>query len=322
MNNRQATERKHEIKVGLAILIGLGILIFAILYIGEHQGILQERYKLRVLMSRVNGLQPGAPVRLAGVDVGSVVKVDFSEDIADQKIEVILEIDQRVQSRIRQDSEAHIGTLGLLGDKFVGVSMGSLDKPVLGNGELLKSADPIDVEKLITEGVLVFDIIRQTTTTINEISKKINEGKGTLGLLVNDPRMYLDIEKLLLLTESLTKKIDQGQGTLAKLFQDTTLYRNINGLLTTTTVLADSFGRGKGTMGRLIQDPQLFVQLSESLVRINALAKKLEDGDGTLGKALNDKALYQDASNAVAELDSLLKDVRRNPQRYLKVEIF
>ncbi len=322
MNNRQAQERKHEIKVGLAILIGLAILVFAILYVGEHQGILQERYKLRVLMSRVNGLQTGAPVRLAGVDVGSVVKVDFSKDIADQKIEVILEIDQRVQARIREDSEAHIGTLGLLGDKFVGITMGSLDKPVLEDGDLLKSADPIDVEKLIAEGVMVFDVVRQTTSTINEISKKINEGKGTLGLLVNDPRMYLDIEKLLFLTESLTQKIDQGQGTLAKLFQDTTLYRNINGLLTTTTNLADSFGRGKGTMGRLIQDPWLFERMSESLLRINALAKKLEDGDGTLGKALNDKALYLDASHAVAELDSLLKDVRRNPQRYLKVEIF
>ncbi len=75
-------------------------------------------------------------------------------------------------------------------------------------------------------------------------------------------------------------------------------------------------------MGRLIQDPQLFEQMSEALVRINALAKKLEDGDGTLGKALNDKTLYLDASHAVAELDSLLKDLRRNPQRYLKVEIF
>jgi phospholipid/cholesterol/gamma-HCH transport system substrate-binding protein len=322
MNNRQASERKHEIRVGLTILVALGILAFIILSVGEHQGILQDRYTLRVLMSRVNGLQTGAPVRLAGVDVGSVVKVDFPEKITDQKIEVVLEIAKKVQPRIREDSEAHIGTLGLLGDKFVGITMGSLEKPMLKDNALLQSADPIDVEKLLDAGVDVFDVISKTTSTIHEISTKINQGKGTLGLLVNDPRMYLDIEKLLLLTESLTRKIDQGEGTLARLFQDSTLYDNLNALLETTTVLADSVRTGQGTMGKLIRDPLLFDRLAESIERTNGLLIKIDQGDGTLSRALNDKMLYQDASRAVAELDSLIKDLRRNPQRYLKVELF
>ena len=67
--------------------------------------------------------------------------------------------------------------------------------------------------------------------TINEIGNKINHGDGTLGRLVNDPRMYLDLDRLLLITESIEKKINQGEGTIAKIFQDPDLYSNLNSLL-------------------------------------------------------------------------------------------
>src|SRR4030067_386327 len=105
MNDRQALERKHEIKVGLTVLVAIAILVFAILTVGQNRGILTDRYKLIVNMSRVNGLQ---------------------------------------------------------------------------NGALLNSSDPLDIEKLLDEGVDVFAGLKKATQTINEIGEKINTGKGTL----------------------------------------------------------------------------------------------------------------------------------------------
>ncbi len=322
MNSREAEQRKHEFKVGLTIFVGLGILIAAIFSIGNQRGLLEQRYKLHVFMARVNGLQTGAPVRLAGVRVGTVVGIQFAKDIKDQALQIDLEIDEKVQKRIRTDSEAHIGTLGLLGDKYIGITMGSFDKPMLKNGELLQSSNPIDVEKLLTEGVNIFNKLQITMGTVQEIADKINMGKGTLGLLVNDPRMYFNIDELTVLVERMSAKIESGHGTLAHLFQDSTLYVNLNSLLSNSSLLADSLRRGQGSVGKLVRDPKIFDDLAISLDRLNKMTGKLESGEGALGQALNNKKLYDDLIHVTAELDSLVKDIRRNPQRYLKVEIF
>jgi len=254
--------------------------------------------------------------------VGSVVGVEFAQDVEDQKIEVILEIDKNVQQRIRDDSKAHIGTLGLLGDKFVGVTMGSLDKPMLNKGDLLNSSDPIDLEKLMDEGVNVIEGLKRATVEINEISNKINKGKGTLGLMVNDPRIYFDLDKILNLMEILTRKVARGQGTFALLLDDSTFSSNLAKSVKNVKAISDSLKEGQGSAGKFIKNPQIYDDLAETTLRLNKIVEKIEKGDGTLGKTINDKKLYQNMIRVTSELDSLIKDVRKNPQRYLKVEIF
>jgi len=322
MKTRKQAEKKHEIKVGLTVVIGIAILIFAIFSVGNQQGILSDRYKLRVLMSRVNGLQTGAPVRLAGVRVGSVVGVEFADDVKDPKIEVILEVDKKVQQRIREDSRAHIGTLGLLGDKFVGITMGTLDEPVLKNDDLLSSSDPIDLEKLLDEGVIVFDGLKKATLDINEITNKINKGKGTLGLLVNDPRIYIDLDKILNIMEILSQKVAKGEGAISMMLDDTTFSANLASSLKNIHAISDSLKKGQGSAGKFINNPKIYNELAETTLRLNKIIEKIEKGDGTLGKTINNKELYQDMIRVTSELDSLIKDVRKNPQRYLKVELF
>ena len=322
MKTRQAEERKHEIKVGLTILAALVILVFAILSVGQQRGLLEDRYKLRVLMSRINGLQTGAPVRLAGVRVGSVVNVQFSGDMENKKIEVVLEIDKSVQSRIREDSEAHIGTLGLLGDKFVGITMGSIDKRILEHGEELKGSDPLDLEQLLDDGVALLDDVKNTVRSLDEIATKVNHGDGTLGLLVNDPRIYFDLDQLLILTSRLNKKLAEGSGTLARLLDDSTLYVSANHLLNQSALLADSLRLGRGSASQLLRNPELYDELLETSIRLNKFTQQLEEGKGTLGQTVNNPDLYRRMVRITASLDSLITDVRRNPQRYLKVEIF
>lgn len=322
MKTRQEAERNHEIKVGLTILFGIIILVFAILSVGEQQGILSDRYKLRVLMSRVNGLQTGAPVRLAGVRVGSVVSVQFASDLDDPKIEVVMEIDKKVQQRIREDSEAHIGTLGLLGDKFIGLTMGSLDRPMLNNNELLKSSDPIDLEKLMDEGVEVVESLKKASVEITEISEKINKGKGSIALLLNDPRFYFDIDRLLRLIEQLGKQINEGQGVLNMLLSDSVFTHNMAQAVENVKTVSDSLRKGQGSGGRMINDPLLYNDLVAATQQLNKIIDKVDKGQGSLGQSINDKELYQDMIRVTTELDSLIKDIRKNPQRYLKVEIF
>lgn len=312
----------HEVRVGLAVFVGVLIIVVAIMTVGGQQGFLADRYHLRLLMTRVEGLQTGAPVRLAGVHVGTVTSVKFSPDVRENRIIVELEIDAKVKNRIRKDSIAHIGTLGLLGDKYVGITLGSPDQPRLEDGDFLQAAEPLDVEKLIDEGVAAFNLLKRSLSTVDEIVTKINTGKGTLGLLLNDPSMYVDVKALVRISSSILAYIRSGEGTAARLFTDPQLYTRLTALLASGEALADSVRHGRGSAARLVQDPALYQELMTLTKNLNLIAGRLEKGQGSLGLVMNDDLLYRRLNTLTASLDSLVTDLKTNPSRYLKVELF
>jgi len=319
----------HEIRVGFLIFLALAVLVAVIVYLGEQQRLLRPRYHLRTLMSRVNGLQEGAPVRLAGVDVGTVTDVRFSPDVDNPRVIVTMEIDVAVKKYIREDSRAHIGTLGLLGDKFVGITMGSPSQPELEDWDYIEAADPIDVEKLIDEGVEVFNTLRRSTRTFkdltetaNRIAHKIDVGQGTLGLLVNDPDMHFDLRRLVTLLETMARGIETGEGTLALLYRDSTLYRNLSDLLASAQMLADTAREGSGTVGTLLRDRTLYAKADTLLTELTRLSRLLNDERGSLGKLSRDDSLYVNLVRTLASLDSLVNDIRRHPKRYISFSVF
>jgi phospholipid/cholesterol/gamma-HCH transport system substrate-binding protein len=322
MSTRQQEERSHEIKVGLTILTGLIIIIFIIFAVGSQQGILEDRYTLVVHVARVNGLQTGAPVRLNGVRVGSVVGIGFTDDLENPKIKVSLEILTEVQNRIRKNSEAYIGTLGLLGDKFVSITIGSADQPVLKNGEELVGMDPVDVEKLIDESVNAFNEVKQMTLIVKDIMDKINAGQGSLGLLVNDATLYRKLTSSLDFFQNLQKELDSSDGTLARILRDSTMYDELYTFLKNTNILADSLVNGNGSAAKFVNDPLLYESILADLDMVAQLLQKTYQGDGTVGMMMKDPQLYQDLIRTVARLDSLAKDIRDNPKRYVTIKVF
>lgn len=320
--NRKIEQRKHEIRVGFTILIGIIIIVFVILAVGNQHGILGDRYHLKVEMSRVNGLQTGAPVRLNGVHVGSVTGVNFSKDISNQKVQIDLEIFHNVQERIRSDSKAHIGTLGLLGDKYVALTMGSPDHRILKNGEQLVGSDPIDVESLIDEGVDIMSLLKTSVNNINQITEKIQNGDGSLGLLLNNTDLYHTLDTLLTDMVSLTQDLTGDETTLTQMLNDSTLYPSLKSMIVNANILTDSLVYGTGFAAHLISDTTLYRDLIYTTHSLNTILGQIENNQGSVGQMINERELYDNLNKTTIELDSLLKDIRKNPKRYIHVEVF
>ncbi len=322
MSFREQEEKRHEIKVGIMILCGIAIVVFLIFAMSQKQGLWEERYELNVYMSRVNGLQTGAPVRLDGVRVGSVSNVDFSTDTNNPQIKVTLEILNKVRDKIRANSQAYIGTLGLLGDKFISITMGTADQPVLKNGEFLIGTDPIDIEKLIDESVGTFSEIQQTALILKEITSKIKQGEGTIGRLVNDPGLYETLDASLAFFKDLSEQLNSSNGLLAEMLRDTTLYGELYTFIKNANVLADSLLNGDGTGARLVHDPKMYDNIIANLDEIKAITSKLNSGEGTAGQLLTNEQLYHDLVKTTGSLDSLVRDIKENPKKYVTVEVF
>ncbi len=311
-----------ELKVGVMVIITFTLLAVGIFFLGREGGMFMKRYVIKTYMVRINGLQVGAPVWLAGVKVGTVTEIEFPPDITRSEIEVTLEIDEDVQERIRKGSRARIGTLGLLGDKFVSITQGNIGEEKIPPGGVIEADTPIDVEQLIATASSAVEGLVITLEHAQSITKKIDEGTGSLGILINEPTTINTLEELMADTKALMTKINEGKGTIGLLMNDPALYHSLFGLVTRADALATDIQGGMGTIGKLVNDPTLYNNLASLTARLDSITVELRAGHGTAGKILTDTELYEQMNRVSVSLRELLEDVKENPKRYINLKIF
>ena len=182
-----AEDRSFELKVGL--FVGIGILIFFIIVfsIGDVTFI-KRGYRIYTVFSFVNGITKGAPVRLAGVDVGYIEGINVYHDKEAQKTKV--KLTAWVNSgdiKIEKDARASINTLGLLGEKYLEIFPGTLEGGLLENEDTLIGYDPVIVQNLT-------ETMNQLVESTNIVMGRLKNGEGTIGKLLVEEKIYNDLE--------------------------------------------------------------------------------------------------------------------------------
>jgi len=123
------------------VIVGLAILAVGIFFISGQVGFFTKRYTLKTYLSEASGLRDGAEVRLAGVAVGNVKRVQISPYTdRDRAVEVLMAVSRSYQQEIRADSVASIETVGLLGESYVNITRGARSQEVVPDGGVLKSS--------------------------------------------------------------------------------------------------------------------------------------------------------------------------------------
>ncbi len=232
----------NQIIVGVFVTVAFFGFVFILFNISGGDGVFSSKYSLLARFKHVKGLHYGSEVSLAGLRVGVVKNIEISKD--DGKTLVVeLSIQKGMKDRIRKDSTASVRTQGMLGDKYIEVTIGTPTEPMLEEGNEIQVAEESDI--FSKGGMLVDEVKRQfekggemdslihnlnllsqnlNTLTgdikkergmlheliygksgiklseavghLNGILKKVNEGEGSLGLLVNDPTVYEDIKNM------------------------------------------------------------------------------------------------------------------------------
>ena len=141
-----------EIWAGLFFIVGIIVIVFMILSLGSKTGITEPKYYVDVVFSDIGGLKVGAPVRVAGVDVGTVLAIDFIShpEFADKRVRVTLSVLKRHKEQVDQCSIFTIKTEGLLGDKLVDIQLprkGEICELVKKEGYVI-GQDPLDIKNL------------------------------------------------------------------------------------------------------------------------------------------------------------------------------
>jgi ABC-type transporter Mla subunit MlaD len=191
----------RAVRLGAFMIAALAILTAGILIIGGKQYMFTSTYRLKAQFATVVGLASGAEVRVGGVHSGSVRSVELPGKPTD-KITVWMDLDKSTHNIIRQDSIATIETEGLLGNEYVAISFGSATAAGVADGSTIGSQPPLAMSDILkkTNGILdssqeaVANVTR-TTANLNSISTKINNGQGSVGALINDKKIYTELDQ-------------------------------------------------------------------------------------------------------------------------------
>jgi phospholipid/cholesterol/gamma-HCH transport system substrate-binding protein len=179
----------REFRLGIFIVATLLILAAGIFLIGNKQFVFTPTYRLKAYFQNVAGLSGGAEVRVGGIHEGTVRRIELPSR-PDGKVTVVMDLVNSTRDIIKKDSVASIKTEGLVGDKYVEISFGSKDAAKVENGDAIGSELPLEISDLIKKTQHILDKVDTTTDNLESISSKINQGKGTVGALINDKTMY------------------------------------------------------------------------------------------------------------------------------------
>ena len=285
------SDRRLSLTVGGFVVAALGALAVVLLSLSQEQGVFRARYKLVAYFENVQGLVPGAAVWLAGTRVGQVERVEIaSMPDGAPAVRVLLHVDDVVGERIRADSVAEIGTVGLLGDQIVQLTIGTMASPMLRDGDQIETRDPFDLNRMVSKGGRALDAIEVLASNLNETLEEFQETGGSRGLARS-------IEGL----SSLVTEVQEGEGALHALIYEPYKGSAVANLEGTTESLANimvEVEQGDGVLHSLIYDEPAeqdsVLQFVAAGGRLNSILDKIDRGDGTLGLLLNDPTLYEE----------------------------
>jgi phospholipid/cholesterol/gamma-HCH transport system substrate-binding protein len=314
-------DRNISLGVFLMFFLGFFLIGFIVYMVAENQKYFEKKYSLYMHLPNAQGLNSGAFVALSGLKIGVVGKMQLNTEIERLGIITEIKIGEEYQEYITTSSVAMIKTMGILGDKYVDITIGKPGEETLQAGNFIKSDPGIDPYEFMDDAAKMVTELKKTLYNIEVLTSEATAGKGIVGKLFKDPASEAKFDRLLANTERISDGLAKGKGSLGRILQDTTLYVRLNNSAENFQAILDSMHNGKGAFAQLLADTAFYPRLRAMAVKTDSLLYRLQHG-GTVAKLLNDEQLYQNLVNLTRSLDSLSTDIKKNPGRYVQVKVF
>src|SRR5450631_615809 len=187
-------------RLGAFIVTTMAILVAGVFIIGSKQYLFSSTYQVKAQFDNVAGLDAGGDVRVGGVHSGTVRTIVLPHKPGD-RVTVVVDLSKSTHEIIKRDSVASIETEGLLGNQYLAISFGSAGTGEVRDGDTLASQPPLEMSDLFKKTSVILDSSQQAiqnatlaAANLQSISAKIDHGQGTAGALVNDKKLYNNLE--------------------------------------------------------------------------------------------------------------------------------
>lgn len=273
---------RQNIRLGIFVMMGLVFLVLTLYLIGKNRNLFGATYELKARFENVQGLKPGNNVRFAGIDVGTVKKIEILNDTL---LEVSFILEERMRQVIRKNALVSLGTDGFVGNKLVNILPSHQTAALANEGDVLNVKKSLDTDELIRSFGKTGTDLSSLIASIRITFDKLNNSQELWSLL-NDPQ----------LTASIRRSASNIENASA----------NTDSIMIGLHLLVENLNEGKGTVGQLLQDTGAAYELK--------LAINKMQGAGTAAQQLLlhlqdlTQLLQSDLKQGVGPLGVLLKD--------------
>jgi len=300
------------VPVGVLIMLAIAILIFASMT-GSGTSIFDPKISFVCYFANVNGLVRGSPIWFGGVEVGNVTSLDFEVVDSPRQVRVVCRVTKRIHRYLNADTRVELGTIGILGDRYLEIVPGLKDAPPIESMDVIEVRDIGSAPAMFEAGEKALGKVDQLTTNLDTLLVRVNRGEGTLGQLASNDSLYVQLTALLANLTRITASLQQNQESLIE---------SVRHMSKSVGDLAQQVSENQGTLGKLITEPALYDNLNQSSARLDSILTKIDMSKGNLGLMVNDSGLYVELTNLLARAKSLITDIEKNPRKYFKFSVF
>lgn len=295
--------RRTEIQVGLTVLLGIGVLLWGIAWLGAWSKTGRTRI-WHVVLTQAGGLAVGNDVQVNGVRAGSIKTMKLVGD------HVMADLLINKDITLTSDSHVAVRAVGLMGDRVIAVDYRVTGIPLSNQDTLVGSYDKGLPEVMAELG--------GATGGFTAISVQLDSIAVAMG---RNGGMRATVENLKRTTENLNSMVVENRSALRNTLANFSAVSRTTKNLTTEReaqlrATMDHFSSAAENLDRLTG------RLDSLRASLQSTANKIDRGDGTLSKLLNDDKLYAGLNSSVKELRSLVNDVKANPKKYFKFSVF
>jgi phospholipid/cholesterol/gamma-HCH transport system substrate-binding protein len=218
---------KQNVFVGIFVVVAAALFSAGLFLIGNQHKAFKRHIEFYTAFANISGIAKGAKVRVAGMDGGQVIGIQIP-DRPSERFRLKLQVEESLHGLIRSDSVVTIESDGVVGDKFILIHEGTDQKPAAEPQSTLASKEPLEMAQLLQEasgimseaGTTLTDVhgkldeaLQAVTTTVNNtngIVTDIRAGRGTAGMLLEDPATAGKVRQTIANTQQATASLNQA----------------------------------------------------------------------------------------------------------------
>jgi phospholipid/cholesterol/gamma-HCH transport system substrate-binding protein len=243
--------------------------------------------------------------------VGHVRDISLAKNGNDVVVELGLKNGTR--ARLHRGSSARITSSGFLSELYVELEGGNPAQPQIQNdGEIVVDTAP-DPNMAMKKVESITDSLQVLLASLNNAGRELGAGRGTLGRLSRDERLYTEMVELSHNANILTARLNDNQSRVSTEFMH--LAANLD-------TLVQKMQTGQGSIAQLMNDGTLHQRLASSTARADSILGAIAAGRGTFGRLYADSTLYDDTKALMGSMKRLMAEIEKDPKKYFKFSIF
>jgi phospholipid/cholesterol/gamma-HCH transport system substrate-binding protein len=317
----------RDLSVGAVVAVGLVIFIVAALAIGRESRLFVPKLAYWTRFENTSGLAKGSPVRLVGVQVGTVDDIEFPKDLKENRIKVVFKVDKAFAPRIRKGTVASLKSLNYLAqDKYLELTPGDPEQPVMEAGSYVEAGKSAWEETLV-QSQSIADDVKEITASLRDLLVAMNRGEGIVHELIHDPEFgrqgVTDMEGSLAALRRILEGMEQGQGVAGAMLSKGEYSRrqldNIDASVTHIKSILERLDSADSPLTQLSAPggpgSEILGNLRHGSEALSQAADKVNNGKGLVGRLINDDdyatSILKKINSAAGHADSIMGKIDR-----------